>query len=79
MAKLAQFSNLRGQMEARNYGMVQPGQAFNSNQMQPPASPHLARNTSANQLQLQLDAQAIKCTYNEIMCRCFHSYKDRLV
>jgi len=59
MAKLAQFSNLRGQMEARNYGMVQPGQAFNSNQMQPPASPHFARNTSANQLQLQLDAQAI--------------------
>lgn len=70
MAKLAQLSNqlhLRNQMDARNYGQ-QPGQSY-SNQMQPPASPHMAGNSQVHsgtpsnglpsQLQSQSNAQAL--------------------
>lgn len=49
-SKLAQFSNhlqLRGQMEGRNFGLSQAGQAYN-NQMQPPGPLHLAGNAQAH-------------------------------
>ncbi|CAK9256694.1 unnamed protein product [Sphagnum jensenii] len=73
MANFAQLSNqlqsqLQGEVEARNYGFVQGGQAFNNQVMQPPASPHLAgslpsahaSNTSLTQPHLQqLSAQAL--------------------
>ena len=51
-SKIAHFSNhlqsqLRGQMDARNYGLAQAGQAYN-NQMQPPGPLHLSGNSQAH-------------------------------
>jgi hypothetical protein len=51
-SKIAQFSNhlqsqLRGQMDARNFGLAQAGQAY-SNQMQPPGPLHLSGNSQAH-------------------------------
>lgn len=70
-SKMAQFSNLyqsqlRGQMDARNLGLVQAGQPYN-NQMQPPGPLHLSGSSQAhsgnsnhsNGLPGQLQAQTV--------------------
>jgi cell division septation protein DedD len=51
-SKVVQFSNhlqpqLRGQMDSRNFGLVQPGQAYNT-QMQPPGPLHLSGGSQAH-------------------------------
>lgn len=51
-SKLAQFSNhlqsqLRGQLDARNFGLAQAGQAY-TNQMQPPGPLHLSGSAQAH-------------------------------